>query len=151
MTCKQVRNKLIFYIEKSLPPDEQKAVEEHLQHCAKCAQDYEKLAKALQFIETEKQTEPNPYLWTRIKAKLDAPQAEKQPVFSGLLQPVILTLLVVLGIFLGIKLGNLYVQPNPVSNITMSSKSVDYEDIFFTSNDIEQTYFLFDTEFSNNQ
>ena len=151
MTCKQVRNKLIFYIEKSLPPEEQKAVEEHLQQCAKCAQDYEKLAKALLFIETEKQTSPNPYLWTRIKAKIDAPKAGKQPVFSRILQPVILTLLVAIGIFLGIKLGNLYTQSNTTNTIAQYSNSVDYNNIFVTSNDFEQTYYFFDAELSNNK
>ncbi len=140
MTCKSVQNNLIFYIEKSLPDKQLSEIEQHLKHCKVCAEKYQKLLAAYQFIESEKQSNVNPYLWTRIQAKIQHKPAT-QKTWQTVLQPVILTLIVIIGLFLGIKLGQLYTHPHTSYNY---AQSLNDTTIFYPVADNESEYLLFE-------
>lgn len=140
MDCKSVQNNLIFYIEKSLPQQQMQQIQQHLKHCKPCAEKYQKLLTAYQFIETEKQANVNPFLWTRIQAKIQNKPAI-QPIWQKVLQPVILTIIIVIGLFLGIKLGQLYTKPD---NTIYYAQNINDTTLFYSVADIENEYLLFE-------
>lgn len=109
MNCQIVQKKLIFFLEKELSGSEMKAVQEHLDSCHDCALFAEEMKKTLSILDSEKVTGINPFFYTRVKAKLEN-QAEGQmmrrPVLVRVLQPVAFSMILLLGIYGGIKLGN---------------------------------------------
>jgi anti-sigma factor RsiW len=111
MKCKTVHTNLIFFLEKELPASEMKQVQEHLDTCPDCALFAEEMKKTLSILETEKATENNPFLYTRIKAKLENQEEGKsiqvsRPILVRVLQPVAFSIILLLGIYGGIKIGN---------------------------------------------
>ena len=53
------------------------------------------------FIEREKQTEPNPYLATRIMANIEAPIQKKQGVFQYIAVAASISLVITMGVVIG--------------------------------------------------
>lgn len=113
MKCKTVHKKLIFYSNGELNSSETEEIRTHLLDCKKCYDLYTELETTLNLIEKKKILEPNPFLYTRIKQELDNIGSEKNrtafiPVYKKVLQPVLLSLILAIGLFSGIKLGNTY-------------------------------------------
>jgi hypothetical protein len=109
MKCKNLHNKLIFYLEGDLLQKEMEQVKFHLSGCTECAAFAKDMKKTLGIIETEKMPEVNPFFYTRLKAKMEA-QAEtfekaKNPFLVRVLQPALFSLLLLVGIYSGIKMG----------------------------------------------
>ncbi|MFV0590814.1 MAG: anti-sigma factor family protein [Draconibacterium sp.] len=129
MKCKAVHNKLIFFLERELPEPEMKAVREHLDACPDCALFAEEMKTTLSILETEKVSEVNPYFYTRVKAKLDR-QSEVQPgeirssLLVRVLQPVAFTVVLLLGIYGGVKLGATGAKPG--ISLTAQHEMVPY-------------------------
>jgi len=111
MKCKTVHSNLIFFLEKELPVSKMKQVQKHLDSCPDCALFADEMKKTLRILETEKVTDNNPFLYTRIKAKLENQVEGKsiqvsRPILVRVLQPVAFSILLLLGIYGGIKIGN---------------------------------------------
>ncbi|MBN1819360.1 MAG: zf-HC2 domain-containing protein [Prolixibacteraceae bacterium] len=108
MKCKSIHNKIIFYLEGNLQKDEMMAIEKHLQICDDCKKFTGELQKTLAIIEKEKIIEVNPFFYTRLKSRMQS-QSEKvvssSPVFLRILQPVAFTVLLLIGVYSGIKIG----------------------------------------------
>jgi len=107
MKCKTVHKKLIFFLEKELSGAEMKVVQEHLDSCSDCRLFAEEMRKTLSILETEKTPEINPFFYTRVKAKLEKAEtlAGRRPVLIRVLQPVAFSIILLLGIYGGIKFG----------------------------------------------
>jgi len=109
MKCKTAHSKLIFFQEKELEPSEMKAVQEHLDSCSDCALFAEEMKKTLSILETDKIDTVNPFFYTRVKAKLEnqtvQPQIARRPVLVRILQPVAFSIILLIGIYAGIKMG----------------------------------------------
>lgn len=108
MKCKTIHSKLIFFLEKDLAPAEMQAVQAHLDSCTDCALFAEEMKKTLSIFETDKVNEINPFFYTRVKAKLEnqsLPKLTARPVVVRILQPVVFSIILLLGIYGGIKLG----------------------------------------------
>ncbi len=109
MKCKNVHSKLIFFLEKELAPAEMQAVQEHLDSCPDCALFAEEMKKTLSILEADKVTDINPFFHTRVKAKIENQVAQPQVVTRSalirVLQPVAFSILLLIGIYAGIKLG----------------------------------------------
>lgn len=110
MQCKAIHKKLIFYLEGDLPAREAENVASHLGQCNDCAAFAEDLKKTLGVVELEKSPEVNPYFYTRLKARMEnqhstARQTVGLPVWQKVLQPAVFTLLLLAGIYSGIKIG----------------------------------------------
>ena len=113
MKCKTVHKKLIFYINDELKGSENKEINNHLKNCKNCISLFTELETTLALIEKRKPVKTNPYLYTRIKQRLEDIENEKKQsvfksVFKKVLQPVLLSFLLAMGLFSGIKLGNTY-------------------------------------------
>mgnify|MGYP001074392682 CR=1 FL=1 len=107
MKCKDLHNKLIFYLEGDLPQNEMEQVKIHLGNCADCEAFAEEMDKTLGVLEAEKSPEINPFFYTRLKAKMELHSESKvgNPLLVRVLQPALFSLLLLAGIYSGIKIG----------------------------------------------
>jgi hypothetical protein len=122
MKCKTIHKNLIFFLEKELPVSEMKAIQTHLNTCSECALFAEEMRKTLGILESEKVTEVNPYFYTRVKAKLENQEAKKnvvlgRPVLARILQPITFSILLLLGVYGGIKMGDTGSTPQVTSTL----------------------------------
>ena len=117
MHCKTLHRKMIFYIDGELPIPEMEKIKVHLDECSDCAAFYEEMKKTLDVFTAEKQRDINPFFYTRLKARMEN-QTAIQPVFqqngiwAKVLQPAFFTVLLLAGIYSGIKIG----QPATTEN-----------------------------------
>lgn len=110
MKCTDLHKDLIFYLDDELTPERKAAVNHHLKGCSKCAAFLKELEASWRIIEREKNVDTNPFLLTRIEARL---QEQKHAttakgwvlVPQRIAQPVFFSLLLVVAIYGGIKLG----------------------------------------------
>lgn len=143
MNCKGIRKKLLFFIDKELPADEEKIVAEHLKTCNDCIAVFNKLKSTLSVIEEEKKIQVNQFLFTGIEQKIkDLESADNLiPIKSGqnskFLKPIYLTLIFAIAILIGIHLGNKITQNYQPE----TKRNVQYENTINTNG-----FFLNDTE-----
>lgn len=110
MNCKTLHTKIIFLIEGGLPAWEMEEIKIHLEYCNDCAAFANEMKKTLAIIDNEKVQQLNPYFYTRIKARLEN-QAEnvtatrQTPVLVRILQPALFSILLLAGVYTGIKIG----------------------------------------------
>jgi len=126
MKCKILHNKLIFFLEGELPEKEMEFVKMHLSECSTCAAFAEEMQKTLGILEAERSPAVNPFFFTRLKAKIENQESEKasvfwRPAFVRVLQPAIFSVLLVLGIYAGVKIG----QPTPQVEISVNTAEAD--------------------------
>lgn len=110
MKCKTLHKKLIFFLEGDLPPTKMEEVQNHLDGCSSCAAFAQELKLTLGIIGIEKNPDVNPYFYTRLKAKLENRATQNSPAFghmilAKILQPAFFSVLLILGIYSGIKIG----------------------------------------------
>ena len=117
MNCNTLHTKLIFFLEGELPGWEMEEVKIHFERCPDCVAFAEEMKKTLAIIGNEKTPQLNPFFYTRVKARLEN-QAEnvavtrQTPVLVRILQPAMFSLLLLAGIYTGIKIG----QPAKVNS-----------------------------------
>ncbi len=109
MDCKSTEKKLIFFIENALNPEDAVVVAAHLEQCPDCRSKMEFLKETLSRVNMEKTVEVNPFLFTRIQARLE--QTEKHET-RRILKPLAIAAALVMGVFFGILLGQLTMTPN---------------------------------------
>lgn len=111
MKCKAIHNKIIFFVEKELPVSEMKQIREHINNCPNCALFAKDLQKTLRILDSEKVVEENPFFYTRVKVRLENQEKEvvaKRPILARILQPVAFSIILLFGVYGGIKLGQPY-------------------------------------------
>jgi hypothetical protein len=109
MNCGRCHKKLIPYLEASLKGAELEGIKQHLQECASCRSFADYLKTILVSFEDSRITTPDPFFYTRVKARLEK-QTDGPLVKSGwekVFQPVAFSLILMAAIFTGILLGNL--------------------------------------------
>jgi anti-sigma factor RsiW len=107
MKTKCIHNDLIFYIDNELSVEKRTAVEKHLSACADCRSFLAFLQDGMQIIEKEKNPEVTPFFYTRLNARLDEKQVyQTQSQWSRLAQPAFFSLVLIAGIYGGLKLGS---------------------------------------------
>ena len=117
MKCKTLHTKIIFFIDGELPAAEMEQMKIHLSECSECAAFTGEMKKTLAVIENEKTPQLNPFFYTRVKARLEK-QAEnltatrQTPALVRILQPALFSLLLMVGIYTGVKIG----QPAKVNS-----------------------------------
>lgn len=107
MKTKCIHKDLIFYLDNELPEEKMIAVEKHLKTCADCQGFLAFLQTGLQIIADEKKTDPSPYLYTRLSARLDEqPPLKQQGIWIRIAQPAFFSLLLLAGIYGGLRVGS---------------------------------------------
>lgn len=108
MEHKIIKQKLIFYLEKSLSEDEMKSISEHLINCSDCRLFFEELKLNWQILEEDKQIVVSPYFYSKLKAKLENAGTRVSGKFSRYLQPAFFVITLVIAINFGIWMGSFY-------------------------------------------
>lgn len=110
MNCKTLHTRIIFFTEGSLPAWEMEEVKIHLGTCTYCAAFADEIKKTLALLENDKTRQINPFFYTRVKARLEnqaenAVATRQTPVLVRILQPALFSLLLLAGIYTGIRIG----------------------------------------------
>ena len=142
MKCKNTQKKLIFFYYKELTASENEQIKNHLQECEKCNIAFLNLKQSLSFIETEKNIQVNPFIYTRIQQKINKIENKEQitePQFikKRIFQPIMITLVISIGITLGIFIGNFYQSNNKITN---TDNEIATEEFYL--NDFQQEPYL---------
>ena len=107
-----IHNDLIFYIDNELSVEKRTEVEKHLEECADCRSFLAFLEDGMQVIEKEKNPEVSPFFFTRLSSRLEEkPEYQVQNPWVRLVQPAFFSLLLVAGIYGGLKLGSNAIPP----------------------------------------
>ena len=115
MKCKTLHKELIFFLEGDLPSRKMEQIQIHLAECNSCAAFADDMKKTLGVLEIEKSPAVNPFFYTRLKAELENRASEElqilgRPVLARILQPVMFSILLIIGVYAGIKIG----EPSPI-------------------------------------
>ena len=106
MKNKCIHNDLIFYLDNELSAEKRNAVEKHLEECADCRSFLVFLKESIQIIDKEKNPEATPFFYTRLSARLDEnPKYQPKSQWVSLAQPAFFSLVLLAGIYGGMKLG----------------------------------------------
>ncbi len=118
MNCQLCKKHLDAHIGGRLPEDVQSALRTHLGGCEECNSYYISMLVTGKMVEKELTAEPNPFLVTRIMAKVESLQeaaSEVRPSFTRrVLQPALVILMLAAAVFAGITAGKAFyssVQP----------------------------------------
>lgn len=107
MKHKCIHKDLIFYLDNELSVEKRTAVEKHLEECADCRGFLAYLKEGMQMIEKEKNQEVSPFFYTRLSARLEEKQVyQTQSQWTRLAQPAFFSLVLLAGIYGGLKLGS---------------------------------------------
>ena len=139
MNCKNIENKLIFYIEDKLSDSENLQIRQHLEKCSECSKKAEFIRLSLASIGCQESEKVNPFIATRILSKIET---DKKLSVKKVLQPVFIAILVLFTILLGNFSANTYFK--------YKYKVADYQDITpldkteqFVANDISYDDYYF--------
>jgi anti-sigma factor RsiW len=110
MKCKTLHKKLIFFLENDLPAREAEEIRKHLNECPECKAFAEYMQQTLSVLQKEKSPEVNPFFYTRLKARMERQVSRREltateKIRIKILQPAFFTLLLLAGIYTGIKIG----------------------------------------------
>jgi len=107
MNHKSIQKDLIFYIDNELPGEKRTAVEKHLEECEDCRSFLTFLQEGMQIIRKEKDPEVSPFFYYRLSARLEEkPVYQTQRPWVSVAQPAFFSLLLIAGIYGGLRLGS---------------------------------------------
>ena len=84
MDCKEVQNRIIEYVEKTLPETFEKDINVHFEHCENCSRICNEIVKTYNIIESDKMVGTYPYFTDNVINKIDNVNKSKS---NGVLNP----------------------------------------------------------------
>jgi len=109
MDCLFVRDHLFSYQEQQLSGEEQKEFEEHLHSCEECNRIANGFQSVATIMDKKKSVEPNPFIRTRtiqrIESALEKANEPRYPLFRRSLQPVLISILLMIALAIGFSVG----------------------------------------------
>ena len=110
-----IHNDLIFYLDNELSVEKKIAVEKHLLECYDCQSFLAFLQQEMQVIDKEKNPEASPFFYTRLSARLEEKtERQTQRQWIRLAQPAFFSIILLLGIYGGLKLGSEASSPKEI-------------------------------------
>ena len=137
MKCKAVsKEKMILYYNNELSHIQSEKVKMHMENCEECLHLYSNLELTYNLTNEKEFVEPNPFLYTRINQRLvdikyNENQTILQALYPKLLQTVLFSFVVIIGLLGGIMLGS--IDKNQVYEQSLTSPTTE-----FYFNDLEQ-------------
>jgi predicted anti-sigma-YlaC factor YlaD len=110
MNCQLCQKESEAYLGGGLPSVTRTQVEDHLGECKDCAEYYNLQALAESVINSEKELLPNPFLQTRIMARIEELEISTNrviPVYVRALRPAIIAISMAAAVFFGVTMGNI--------------------------------------------
>ena len=107
MDCKKFQTKIIFLHDEQMTENEKKEMRDHMMGCPDCTKAYIVLSEALDIIVQEKNIQPKPYLFSRIKTRLNSTRTVQRPTKTLLakLQPAMFIFLLIISVYIGTTVG----------------------------------------------
>ncbi len=102
---------MIFDLEKSLSGDKSQLLNKHINDCPSCAAEYEFLKATFASLDTVKSVQVKPYLFTRIKSRMQKNRVLSQ---KWVLNPLAIASVLVVGLLIGTMLSK--VTKNTIQN-----------------------------------
>lgn len=133
MNCSDVHKHLVEYLEGDLSEESKKMLEKHMDNCTSC---YKMLsAFRVAWLELKNETIPyQPFFYTRLKERMEQKQVYSSSLFPRLkqviIQPAIFLVVLALGIYIGIQLGQ-GIEPRYTS--TYQTGQTDYIELYAKS------------------
>ncbi len=119
MNCRKCQSKLVYYLEGTLAENRRAEIEAHLRECTPCAGFAVYLGESLELMGTESKMEPMPFLYTRIKAKMEKSAGiPATPPLQVRLQPLFFSILLIVAIYSGVKMGSHFTTAGKEDYIT---------------------------------
>lgn len=133
MNCKKAQNKFPEYFNNNLNRTTYAGISKHLNNCEVCKNIYSEFIANYRLIDEKIILQPNPFLYTQINQKLNNQKqtTSYKPIYQRILKPVLMISILLIGIWCGIKLGNIY-KPIQTKQIVLNKTNEFY------FNDIEQ-------------
>ncbi len=88
MECKDIREKLSFYLEGTLPAEEKRLIGEHLNSCPQCGTALQDLKRTEELVKNLEEVEPPAWMTQKIMARVRAEQEKKRGIFQKLFYPL---------------------------------------------------------------
>lgn len=119
MNCKTCQKNVSLYIEGKAPEDIKIRMKTHLDECNECMSVYTAQLLTHKMILEEKAISSNPFLSTRVMRSIDILEKSKERSFFGrkALQPVFISLIALIALFIGITTGNSYSKAEIVNDL----------------------------------
>jgi hypothetical protein len=131
MNCKETERLMTGYLNGTLTAENKVSVDIHLEKCRMCSVLVRELSYSDNIIIEEKKMKSNPFLATRVMASIDNLEISTEhlqvSVWKRALQPAIITSLIIIGIFIGYKMGGLYTSGNHQQTVNESAYINDIE------------------------
>jgi predicted anti-sigma-YlaC factor YlaD len=110
MKCKDVQQRLIFYLEKSLRENEMIEISGHLKTCSSCREILAVISESYDIMASQKELSPSSFLYTRIQSKLHTEVAVNSVTtkYIKVFQPIMVSFIILISVYCGIKLGDIY-------------------------------------------
>jgi hypothetical protein len=144
MNCSVCQKNLKDYLAGSLPEDMQSQMHRHIQECADCQMAYSVQLLTEKVIATEVSEQSDPFLATRVMAKIETLGKESHvdpdfSVFKRILQPAIVVTSLAAAIVVGIFVGNLYSRAMhsnavPEELVLLDDTSIESLNLIITEN-----------------
>jgi predicted anti-sigma-YlaC factor YlaD len=115
MKCRTVHNLLVEYAEGTLSVSQKKQAEDHMAECENCRRYLTVLSETFDVISRETHIEPDLYMYSRILSAMKNKEQEKTRI-QGLLQPLIISLSILVLVFAGIRIGKSYQYQNALAS-----------------------------------
>ena len=96
--------------------DQLKAFNMHLDACDMCKKVVSEMELTMQILGRPVKLEADPFMHTRIMAELENESEAAKWKFKQVLQPVLLGVIILIGVYLGIGLGNRFYDEDVFSN-----------------------------------
>jgi len=88
MTCSEIENQLVAYMEGILSPEDRKNIEGHLASCLHCSRALAGLKKTEELLHNLEDVEPPPFFEQRIMARIREDAAQKKGILRRLFYPL---------------------------------------------------------------
>lgn len=144
MECQAIQKRISAYLDGELEAGLRETIQAHLNECAECRQAAAQLSKVYALLEHDVAQPANPFLWTRVQARLSSPRSVRRSRrLQRLLTPVTVALALFVGIALGVSIGEHALSSTAVSSDATvesslwsdaNSLALQYADAFGTDN-----------------
>lgn len=112
MNCVTCKNQVEAYLEGELSQGAGIQMEDHLSSCKECAALYRTMLLVNRITAEEKNVEPNPFLATRILARIEGLEEVRSkrpnPFAQKVLKPVLISVSIAVAVFFGVLTGGIY-------------------------------------------
>jgi len=146
MNCKQIKNKIIPYIDSELSENETHSFDSHINNCVSCSALFENISKTMNSFENNNNLPDDFYFYTRLKQKIENKYNYQTPVYKKILQTAVMSCLLLIGGYMGIYIGNQYKANNYTAEENRAQQIRNYaEENYLTEMNTDKFESLFTT------